>query len=323
MRSFLTLFRMLCVYYPTKVVLRNANVTHDEKMTLLTSYKDNLLARFKEDTAAAKARREELKSRLAKIRFMQTDFVDEESRNKYLEHIVYDLAGYMLHSRKKKIGKCAACWSTILTNDDLPPDSFYADKLVVLKSKGGLKKATRNMFSVFLDVENLLIKHFQSEDAYIRDSFEKVVSKLSDQVHHPIGCCESHGKKLFTELIYDYVVIRFRFQAKTKKSEEVDRANSERHKKRKLSKLLTVEQVKNGKKTALKSVKLAKKAVTKNSAVKDKPIAGTKKSTVKDKPIAPKPKSTVITSSSLNLSAEPIRKSLRRLAMQSKSKLHL
>ena len=241
---------MLCVYYPTKSVLRNANVDNEERMTLLTSYKSCLLDRFKEDAATAKAKRDELKSRLAKIQYLDRDFPDEESRNKYLEHLVYDLSGYMLHSRKGKIGKCEACWKTILTGIELPSDEFYADKLVVLKSKGGLKKATRNMFSIFLAVEK--IYHFKTEDAYIRDSFEKVISKIAKLHLHPVGCCESHREKMVTELIYDYVVIRYRFEAKSKKEKETHRANSQRHKNRKMSKLLTVQQVKNSRKVAQK-----------------------------------------------------------------------
>lgn len=78
---------------------------------------------------------------------------------------MYDHAGFLLHARRKLIGKCDGCWKSLLTNDQLKPDSFYGDKLVLLKSKGGLKSPTKNMFAMILEVE----KHFASQDAYIRD----------------------------------------------------------------------------------------------------------------------------------------------------------
>ncbi|KAK4024984.1 hypothetical protein OUZ56_010478 [Daphnia magna] len=47
--SFLQLFRMLSLYYPTKTVLRGCNVDGQEKMEMLTSYTDWLIKRFKDN----------------------------------------------------------------------------------------------------------------------------------------------------------------------------------------------------------------------------------------------------------------------------------
>ena len=187
---------MLSVYYPTREITRNrANVDKVELMKLLTTYKENMLDRFKSDQKETKKRRDKLKSKLAKgIQFLDYDASNLQSYDKYLEHVVYDLAGYMLHARRKLIGKCDDCWKSLLTNDQLKPDSFYADKLVVLKNKGGLKIPTKNMFTVILEVEKILIKHFASDDAYIRDSFDTVISKVSEMKIHPI-CCELHREK--------------------------------------------------------------------------------------------------------------------------------
>ena len=256
----------MCVYYPTKTTLRNANVDNEERMVILSSYKHCMLARFKEDKKATASKREELKSRLAKsISFLDTDFVNLSSSlmDIYLQHVVFDLSGYMLHSRAKKIGKCEVCWQSILSNDDLDPDDFYADKLVVLKNKGGLKKATPNMFSIFLHVERELMKHFKNGEVLIRDSFEKVMNKIAKLSLHPVGC-EQHRKTLVSELIYDYVVIRFRFEAKAIKNKEIQKAKTTRHKNRKLSKLLTTKQVENSKTVS----KISKVAVKKGSQTK-------------------------------------------------------
>lgn len=50
-RSFLSLFRMLSVYYPTREITRNReNVDQLEQMKLLTTYEENMIVdrhRFK------------------------------------------------------------------------------------------------------------------------------------------------------------------------------------------------------------------------------------------------------------------------------------
>ena len=45
--SFLPLFRMMLLYLQTKVLLRGANVDDEEKMELLTTYKEWLVQQFK------------------------------------------------------------------------------------------------------------------------------------------------------------------------------------------------------------------------------------------------------------------------------------
>lgn len=133
--SFLSLFIMISVYYPTREITRNrANVDQLEQIKLLTTYKENMLDRFKADEKETKKRRDGFTIKLAKgIQFLDYD-AQNESYDKYLEHVVYDLSGYMLHTRRKLIGKCDGCWKSLLTSDQLKPDSFYGDKLVVLKS---------------------------------------------------------------------------------------------------------------------------------------------------------------------------------------------
>ena len=77
-----------------------------------------------------------------------------------LDHIVYDLSGFMLHARRRQIDKlnCQSCWNSLKTQEDLLPDSFFADSFTVLKCKGGLKKATQGWFEVIKKVEVMLQK---------------------------------------------------------------------------------------------------------------------------------------------------------------------
>jgi hypothetical protein len=53
----------------------------------------------------------------------------------------------------------------------------------------------------------------------------------------PKICCAEHREHLMASLIYHYVVLRFRFEAKQKREREHREAKASRHKNRKLGKL--------------------------------------------------------------------------------------
>lgn len=227
---------MLCVYYPTKTTIAHANV-EEERMWLLTSYKDCMLNRFKKDKKEAKARKQALKDRLANgMSVIDGTVFNMSAYNKCIDDVVYDLAGYALHSRRNLIGSCDECWKSLITDEPLPENSSFPNRLIVLRDKGGLKKVTPNMFFVISSIEKMLMNHFSQEGSYIRDSFEKVIEKASHFTIYSI-CCPAHQKSLVPSLVYEYIVIRFRFQAKWKKNEEVSKKNSQRHQSRKLSKM--------------------------------------------------------------------------------------
>jgi hypothetical protein len=233
--SFLALFRMLCVYYPTKTTVAHSNVEED-RMSLLTSYKDCMLNRFKKDKKEAKDRKQALKDRLAKgINIIDGIVYNMAAYDKCIDDVVYDLAGYVVHSRRNLVGSCAECWASLVTTENLP-DNTYPIKFLVLRDKGGLKKVTPNMFFVISTIETMLMKHFNETGSYIRDSFERVIAKASKLTLYSI-CCPAHKEILVPSLIYEYIVIRFRFQAKWKKVQEVSKKNSQRHQSRKMSKL--------------------------------------------------------------------------------------
>lgn len=52
---------MLTLYYPTKALLRGANVDNEERVELLTSYKDWMQHKFKENQEKSRNFRMELK----------------------------------------------------------------------------------------------------------------------------------------------------------------------------------------------------------------------------------------------------------------------
>lgn len=158
------------------------------------------------------------------------------SYNKCIDDVVYDLAGYVLHSRRNLIESCDECWKSLTTNEELPDNSSFPNRFVVLRDKGGLKKVTPNMFFVISLIETMLMKHFSEEGCYIRDSFEKGIEKASTFTIYSI-CCPSNRATLVPSFVYEYIVIRFRFQEKWKKKEDVSKKNSQRHQSRKLSKM--------------------------------------------------------------------------------------
>ena len=78
--------------------------------------------------------------------------------------------------------------------------------------------------------------HFQSDDAYIRDSFLLAWEKLKE-LKLPTVCCVAHRNETVPKLIFEFVVIRYRFQARwfTNQNNSTKLAQ---HAHRKLSKLV-------------------------------------------------------------------------------------
>ncbi|EFX62121.1 hypothetical protein DAPPUDRAFT_120503 [Daphnia pulex] len=110
-------------------------------MSLLTSYKDCMLNRFKKDKKEAKARKQALKDRLANgMSMIDGTVFNMSAYNKCIDDVVYYLAGYVLHSRRNLIGSCDECWKSLTTDEDLPENSSFPNWLIVLRDKGGLKK---------------------------------------------------------------------------------------------------------------------------------------------------------------------------------------
>lgn len=132
--------------------------------------------------------------------------------------------------------KCQLCWKTLRVKKGELPGEFLSDALVDVRDQGGLKRASINLFKTISIVENILDKHFSTAQRYIRDSFEEVMSKLTLQVFPPI-CCHTHRSELVPKLIYEFVVIRFRFKGKHYTNSELSKAAAKRHSNRKQSKL--------------------------------------------------------------------------------------
>lgn len=110
-----------------------------------------MLNKFKANQKEAKTRKDELKDRLAKgLSIINGEVYKIGAYDTYIDHVVYDLSGYLIHARRKRLEKCKECMDTLITKEDIPSDSVYPDNLVILRDKGGLKKVTQNFFFNFL-----------------------------------------------------------------------------------------------------------------------------------------------------------------------------
>lgn len=209
-------------------------------MILLESYSKCMRFNFKEISKEAADRRKHLQDILLNNLCFKSSF-DLPSDFGEFHHIVYDLCGYLLYARRKLIEKltnnCLNCKNSLETKKELLPENLYAGKLVEIRERfGGLKYCTPNMFSVFSEVEKTIQGHFHSESAYVRDSFSLVMEQIS-HLTLPEICCNLHREILVPRLIYEYVVIRYRFQAKQEKKQRLEKSKSARKEKRKLSKM--------------------------------------------------------------------------------------
>lgn len=102
---------------------------------------------------------------------------------------MHDLCGFLLHAIgnliRRSTDDCPDCWKSIPTSKDLLPTDFYDSTFVSLGDLGGLKYCSPSISAVFKCVESILQSHFKSEQAYIADSFDPVIEKISN-IHEPL-----------------------------------------------------------------------------------------------------------------------------------------
>lgn len=215
-------------------------------MKLLTTYHDCMLAKFKENVQEAANLRQGFQEILEEglqygenACYRQSNFNDEgqEEFDTTNDHIVYDLASYLLHARSR-ILNCNACLETLETTKDKLPGDFLENALVDLRDRGGLKWATPNLFYTISAVEGILDQHFHKAEGYIKDSFEDVIAKLT-KLKLPLICCTQHRSALVPKLIFEYVVIRFRFKARNRRNNLISKVTAQRHSNMKQSKLIS------------------------------------------------------------------------------------
>lgn len=139
---------------------------------------------------------------------------------------IYDVVGYVLHSRCRHILKCPECKILLQTEQHLLPKNFLAADHTARRSYGGLKFPSVNMFKTFKEVEKVVTSHFQSKNHYyVRDAYQNVISKIG-QLSLINVSCTAHPHVL-PHLIFEYVQIRFYFESKRIRNIEMSKTTSQ------------------------------------------------------------------------------------------------
>jgi len=145
---------------------------------------------------------------------------------------VYQICGYLLYTRRRLLN-CKECLPTLQTTEELLPEDFYHHCLTNIKTQGGLKYCTPQMFEFFHAVETVYKTEVNQNNMNIGNWFQRVMLKLSNGKIEIAFCCnEQHKLELVPDLVMEYFVIRNHFETKTWKrnDENYARAKSLRKK---------------------------------------------------------------------------------------------
>lgn len=239
---------MLTVYTPTKVIL-NGNVDGEEKIELLAaSYKEWLNECYnkkkKENTVEKKYMKDILEKEICQqiLTIENPDFVRKEQQPDYdrevgsvtNDNIVFYICGNLLHRRRNS---CKDCFATMSGSKSLPAN-LDVQKLTICKDQGALQYVSLNMFSLLSAAEAAVLRVVAAKQIFLRDCYEDVLHDICLDPLAPLGC-PKHRVSLMTDLIFDYVLSRFRCIAMRQKMMLTENIASKSSCSRKLAKLYT------------------------------------------------------------------------------------
>ncbi|XP_045024772.1 uncharacterized protein LOC123469662 isoform X3 [Daphnia magna] len=203
--SFLHIIRMMSLYTPAKILLRNANVENDDHIRVLVDFKECLIKKFRDNAKAAAdlrvAMKDDLMEELGKRYVNELPLSKEDRIGNFL---IYDVAGYMVKTREN-LFECEACRQTVITKEaDLPSD-FDADAYTRARTKGGLVFVTLSMYQTLCAIEKVVSNHFKSlNHIYITDTFQECIAKVKLTNVLPLFC-DTHRHCNMGTLIMEYV----------------------------------------------------------------------------------------------------------------------
>lgn len=153
--SFLQLFRMLSLYYPTKTLLRGCNVDGQENMVMLTSYMDWLVNKFKENRSATKKLKNYMNDVLLQniMVYFENNAVFDGDLSVKNENVVHQISGYLIYRFLEDVEHCDECHKTMeLKAVDIAVD-FTVHHFTKTKSKGKLKYSSPKLVQMLKKVE--------------------------------------------------------------------------------------------------------------------------------------------------------------------------
>jgi hypothetical protein len=124
--------------------------------------------------------------------------------------------------------------------NELPSSDFYAAFDTTIKSLGYLRFASVRMHYAFSRVERLLQLHFQSGNAYLRDSFDSIISTVAENWICGLRniFCSQHKEKTISLLILKYIEIRYHIEANRYKNDFLSKLKTKQQKLHKLSRMV-------------------------------------------------------------------------------------
>lgn len=177
---------------------RNANIDDGEGVECLVSLANCLKKQAKELDVSAATIKCCLKKEL--LEELTIRYVGDISNPKidYMDNVpIYDLCGFLVRARPS-MSKCAACKSSIVSNDFQLPDDFTAADFTRLRTKGGLTFVSIPMFKCVRELELVIQGHFNDPNHfYVVDTFQVCITKMSG-THLMEIFCEEHREEMIS-----------------------------------------------------------------------------------------------------------------------------
>lgn len=151
------------------------------------------------------------------------------------DNIVYYIGGYLVQKFLKNRCHCKDCESNIDTGLESLPENFSAHQFTAMKSRGRLRFPSTNLFHLLKIVEEVVKTYTISGQIYDHNAFIDILDDICVHTLPRIGC-ETHYLTLMTNIVYDYLVIRFKFATKEKSEELCAQSRTDRHTNNKVAK---------------------------------------------------------------------------------------
>lgn len=153
------------------------------------------------------------------------------------DKIVYYICGYINRKYGRSKNSCPCCAKTINVGFEDLPEDFNAHHLTLNKTQGGLRFVSTKMFYLMNSVESQFLEFCEEDKMFENNSFADFLYNLCFDKLPKVGC-EQHEGPFMTNLIYDYVVLRFKAVGKQKRQELCDFLRTMRKGKRKQANML-------------------------------------------------------------------------------------
>ncbi|EFX76907.1 hypothetical protein DAPPUDRAFT_106662 [Daphnia pulex] len=233
--TFLQLFRMIVLYYPTKKILRGANVddesnlNSEERLTVLTNYHDWIKSGYKEvlyyptkkilrganvDDESNLNSKERLTVLTNYHDWIKSGYKENKKKQDAFRKFVKDilLDGIVVEKRFK----CKSGFESVKGGLESMPKDFTAKDLTELKSNGYLKFTTLHLFKLLKAVEKEIQRKLDIGQMFRPNSFTDILSSLVADKLPQVGC-EEHRIVFMTNIIIDFMCTRMKCIAKEKR----------------------------------------------------------------------------------------------------------